>query len=163
MPHRLHTFLAALLPSDPPSIAHVVYAFAVGAIAAWYATLWPVTKILGLALAADFLTGAIAADRADEWNRDKGWKGLKNKIVVGVVGIMLQKVGQLAGPNAELICGGLLASLCLNEGRSILRNLRRAGYALDTVFDAVLSRVKVQNDTRLGMEEVKPTDKTQEK
>ncbi len=159
---KLHAILASAIPSDPPPAAHFVWAFLVGATAAWYATLWPVTKILGLALAADFITGAVAADRKDKWDWAQGWKGIKSKIAVGIVGVMLQKVGELAGPNAEPICGGLLASLCLNEGRSILRNLRRNGYALDTTFDAILTRVKSANDARLGVDDGKPK-KTQEK
>ena len=152
MPERLvKPVWMYLAPSEPPTFLMAVAQFLLGALLSWVNGLPPAVQILGIAMFFDYLTGAFAAEVEGKWTWGRGIHGIVKKAIIGLGAVLLHKVTMIAG-GGQAIASGLTYCLCFNDGKSILTNLRRMGVEVDAVFDAVLSRLRIQNDTsRLGM------------
>jgi len=150
MPQRLlKPILAFLLPSDPPHWAVTLVVSLIGGFFSWYTGLPHMTQIFGFAMLADFLSGVDAAERRGLWEWRKGIKGIMSKCVIGALNLILLKISYLAG-GGMTIYDMLTLALCVNEGKSVLDNLRKRGYEVDTMFYVVLSRFKLPSEPRPG-------------
>lgn len=150
MPQRLlKPILAFLLPSDPPHWAIALVLSIIGGFATWFAGLPPVTQIYGWAMFADYMTGVEAAEAMGVWEWKKGIRGILSKCVWGSLNLILLKITYIAG-GGDTIYNTLTVALCVNEGKSTVDNLRKRGYVVDAIFDAVLSRFKLPNESRPG-------------
>ena len=152
MPERLvKPIWMYLAPSEPPTFLMAALQFLIGALLSWVSGLPPAVQILGIAMFFDYLTGAFAAEAEGKWSWGKGVHGIVKKAIIGIGAVLLHKVTVIAG-GGQMIASGLTYCLCFNDGKSSITNLRRMGVEVDAVFDAVLSRLRIQNDSsRLGM------------
>lgn len=158
MPERIfNPILAYFRPSEPLGGVFVTLQFILTAIAAWFSGLPPDTQILGAAMFFDYFTGAYAAKKEGRWSGKVGLDGLIKKVIIGTLILVLQWIAKLSGTGGPIVFA-LTFSVCLNEGKSTISNIRRIGIEVDNIFDAVLSRMKSTNDARLGPATPKPEE-----
>lgn len=77
-------------------------------------------------IAADYLTGNLAAFKTGAWSSNDGFKGIIKKVVILALVAICNGVDQVTG--AEVVRTVAISSLCLNEAGSILENLDRLGF-----------------------------------
>lgn len=77
-------------------------------------------------IAADYLTGNLAAFKTGAWSSNDGFKGIIKKVVILALVAICNGVGQVTG--AEVVRTVAISSLCLNEAGSVLENLDRLGF-----------------------------------
>lgn len=78
-------------------------------------------------MAADYITGMIAAYKTGMLSSSKAFDGIRRKIIILAV-VVLANVIDNAGGLGHALRGGLLLTYAIMEGMSITENLDRAGW-----------------------------------
>lgn len=132
MIQKIQEFLSALVPSDGEAVLMSIGAlvsFAFGDVDD--AFLWLLAFI-----AADYITGTVAAFRSGEWSSQTGFLGLFKKIFILCVVAMCHGLDVDTGVN--LLRNAAIFAYGLNEVGSILENVDRLGYG--KLIPAVIRR-----------------------
>ena len=160
MPIRATKFiLLYLLPSDIPSGPVLAVQVAVSVSLAWvtaglgFIGGLPVSmQVFVWAMAADYLSGLYALGkteggfwRAFSWR--VGIEGIFRKATISVIALIGWKICGLIGPAAEMVAAGLTYLCALNEGASIIANLRRGRFEVPGLADQLLMRARRQFET----------------
>ena len=92
----------------------------------------------------DYITGCMKSAIAHKINSNKGWTGVLKKlgywimiVVAFTFSAFLVEVGKILGIDfhvSTLLGWFVLASLCINEVRSIIENLVQCGYSVPSVL-----------------------------
>ena len=92
----------------------------------------------------DYITGCMKSAIAHKINSNKGWIGVLKKlgywimiVVAFTFSAFLVEIGEMLGIDfhvTTLLGWFVLASLCINEVRSIIENLVQCGYSVPTVL-----------------------------
>lgn len=92
----------------------------------------------------DYITGCMKSAIAHKLNSNKGWIGVLKKlgywimiVVAFAFSVFLVEIGEMLGIDfrvTTLLGWFVLASLCINEVRSIIENLVQCGYNVPSVL-----------------------------
>lgn len=92
----------------------------------------------------DYITGCMKSAIAHKINSNKGWTGVLKKlgywimiVVAFTFSAFLVEVGEILGIDfhvSTLLGWFVLASLCINESRSVMENLLQCGYNVPKVL-----------------------------
>lgn len=92
----------------------------------------------------DYITGCMKSAIAHKLNSNKGWIGILKKlgywiiiVVAFAFSVFLVEIGEMLGIDfrvTTLLGWFVLASLCINEVRSIIENLVQCGYNVPNVL-----------------------------
>lgn len=162
LPERLiKPVLAFLAPTYVPTVEAFIAQAGISAIIAWLTTGMGWVDGLPLPLMAltysvmlDYVTGLYAGCRDESgfswakfsWRR--GFEGIVRKAIMALVVAGVWVVGMRIGPAAEQIISMLVWIMVINEGGSIVMNLRKANFTVDPMVDDVLARARRQFEMR---------------
>jgi len=103
-------------------------ATAAGAVAGYLWGGWgQAMGILLFFVAADYLTGFIAAGIEGKLNSEVGLKGIAKKVLIFAVVAVAHQVDQFAGNGAHIVRDAAIAFYVWNEALSIMENIGRTG------------------------------------
>ena len=160
MPIRLSKFLLLYLsPSDIPSAPVLAVQLAVSVSLAWvtaglgFIGGLPVSmQVFVWAMLAASLSGLYACGKNEggfwqSFSWRVGIEGIFRKAIISVIALIGWKICGLVGPSAELVAAGLTYLCALNEGASIIANLRRGRFEVPGLADQLLMRARRQFET----------------
>ena len=121
MIQKIQDFLSALVPSDGEAVL-----MSIGAVISFVfgdvddAFIWLLAFI-----AADYVTGTVAAFRSGEWSSQTGFTGIFKKVFILLVVAMCHGLDVATG--TDLLRNAAIFAYGLNEVGSILENVDRLG------------------------------------
>jgi phage-related holin len=161
MPERLiKPALLYLSPSAMPTVPILAVQIAVSITLAWISAgfAWiaglPISaQVFFWAMAADYISGLYACGQGDggfwvsfQWRI--GVAGIFRKALIGVIALILWKICGLVGPSAELLAAGITYLCAINEGASVVANLRKGKFEVPAIADEVLLRARRQFEAK---------------
>ena len=136
MLQKIQDFLSALVPSDGEAVLMSIGAGFGAVVSFAFGNVDDAFRWLLAFIAADYVTGTVAAFRFGEWSSQTGFLGLFKKFFILCVVAMCHGLDVATGVN--LLRNAAIFAYGLNEVGSILENVDRLGYG--KLIPAVIRR-----------------------
>ena len=136
MIQKIQDFLSALVPSDGEAVLMSIGAGFGAVVSFAFGDVDDAFRWLLAFIAADYVTGTVAAFRSGEWSSQTGFLGLFKKIFILCVVAMCHGLDVDTG--VDLLRNAAIFAYGLNEVGSILENVDRLGYG--KLIPAVIRR-----------------------
>ena len=136
MIQKIQELLSALVPSDGEAVLMSIGAGFGAAVSFAFGDVDDAFLWLLAFIAADYVTGTVAAFRSGEWSSQTGFTGIFKKVFILLVVSMCHGLDVATG--TDLLRNVSIFAYGLNEAGSILENVDRLGYG--KLIPAVIRR-----------------------